>query len=48
MYLWLALKRVYGQGFLPTTAKWIALSWGYLVVLVVGLLATAVAAVLML
>jgi hypothetical protein len=48
VYLWLALKRVYGQGFLRTSAKWIALSWGYLAVLVLGLLATAVAAVLML
>lgn len=45
-YLWLALKRVYGQKWFKTTVKWVLLSQAYLFVLVVGLLATAVVAVL--
>lgn len=48
VYLWLALKRVYGQRWLRTTVKSLALSAAYFFVLVVGLVATAAVAVLLL
>jgi hypothetical protein len=45
-YVWLAMKRVYGQGWFRTTMKWAILGWGYTIVLVFGLLGLTVTALL--
>jgi hypothetical protein len=37
-YVWLAMKRVYGQGWFRTTAKWAVLGFSYGVVLAFGLI----------
>jgi hypothetical protein len=44
--LFLAMKRVYGQGWFRTVTKFIVLSWAYLFVLMVGMIATTVLTVL--
>jgi hypothetical protein len=41
-YAWLAMKRVYAQGWLRTTAKWWVLGWSYFFVLMLGMLGLAV------
>ena len=41
VYLWLAMKRVYGQGVLKTTLKWWVLGWSYLWVFSFGMVALA-------
>jgi uncharacterized protein DUF3667 len=46
-YLLLALKRVYGQGWLPTSVKWVALATTYHVILAIGVLAAFVTAIFM-
>jgi hypothetical protein len=38
VYVWLAMKRVYRQGLVRTTAKWLALAWSYVFLLAFGLL----------
>jgi hypothetical protein len=48
VYLWLAIRRVYGQGWLMTTGKWTLLNVAYFFVLVIGLLTTTVIALLLL
>jgi hypothetical protein len=45
-YVWLAMKRVYGQGWFRTTVKWAVLGWSYVIVLVLGLLGLTVTALL--
>jgi hypothetical protein len=45
VYIWLALKRVYAQGWLRTTLKWLLLGWLYLVLLVFAAFFTFAAAV---
>ncbi|HST62153.1 MAG TPA: hypothetical protein VLK84_25850, partial [Longimicrobium sp.] len=40
--LFIAMKRVYGQGYIRTLLKYFLLSQAYMFVLVVGILATAV------
>lgn len=45
-YVWLAMKRVYGQGWFRTTAKWWVLGWSYVIVLVLGLAGLTVTALL--
>jgi hypothetical protein len=46
-YVWLAMKRVYAQGWLVTTAKWWTLGWLYFFVLLVGLAGLAVATLML-
>jgi hypothetical protein len=46
IYIWLALKRVYAQGWIKTTIKWLALGWLYLLLLVCAAVITFAAAVL--
>lgn len=48
VYLWLALRRVYGQGALWTSFKWVALTWAYSIVLGIGLFLTLIVAVILL
>lgn len=45
-YVWLAMKRVYGQGWARTTVKWGILGWSYLFILVFGLFGLMAVAVL--
>jgi hypothetical protein len=47
VYVWLAMKRVYGQGWLRTTAKWWTLGWLYFFALLFGLAGLAVATLLL-
>lgn len=47
-YLWIALRRVYGQSAFWTSFKWLSLSWTYIFVLVAGLLVTFVTTVILL
>jgi hypothetical protein len=44
--LYLAMKKVYGQGWVRTVSKFFILSWAYLFVLMVGVMATTVLTVL--
>jgi hypothetical protein len=46
LYLPIAMKRVYGQGWFKTSVKWIALASVYSVFVVIGVLATALFAFL--
>jgi hypothetical protein len=39
VYVWLAMKRVYRQGWFRTTVKWWVLGWTYFIVLNLGLVA---------
>jgi hypothetical protein len=45
-YLWLALKRVYGQGWIRTTLKWWTLGWMYAWALLFGLIGLAIVTLL--
>src|SRR5688572_22731318 len=45
VYYWLALKRVYGQGWFRTTVKWFVLGQTYAIAVALGLFAALVAAV---
>lgn len=47
IYVWLAMKHVYGQGWFRTTAKYLTLGFAYLMLLSIALLAPAVVAVLL-
>jgi hypothetical protein len=33
LYSWIAMKRVYGQGWFKTTVKWLSVGWAYFIVL---------------
>lgn len=44
VYLPIALKRVYGQGFFKTFAKWVVLATVYNIIMIFGIFATLVAA----
>lgn len=46
LYVWLAMKRVYGQGWFRTTVKWWVLGWSYMFVFTFGLLGLTFAALL--
>lgn len=46
IYVWLAMKRVYGQGWFRTTVKWWVLGWSYMFVFTFGLIGLTVAALL--
>ena len=45
VYSWIAMKRVYGQGWFKTTAKWCAVGWTYLVILSLGAVTVFVGAI---
>jgi hypothetical protein len=47
LYLWLALKRVYGQGWVRTTLKWWTLGWMYAWALLFGLIGLAIVTLLL-
>lgn len=42
VYMWIAMRKVYGQGVVRTTVKWWVLGWSYLWVFVFGMVALAV------
>lgn len=46
LYVWLAMKRVYGQGWFRTTVKWWVLGWSYMFVFTFGLIGLTFAALL--
>lgn len=46
-YIWLAMKRVYDQGWLRTSAKWFALGFMYFFVFAFGMMGLAVATLLL-
>jgi hypothetical protein len=46
-YLWLAMKRVYAQGWFRTTVKWWLLGWSYFFVLAFGLTGLALTTLLL-
>jgi hypothetical protein len=46
LYMWLAMKRVYAQGWVRTTVKWAVLSWCYAFVILFALLGLTVVALL--
>jgi hypothetical protein len=46
-YVWLALKRVYRQGWVRTTLKWWTLGWMYFWVLLFGLIGLAAGTLLL-
>jgi hypothetical protein len=46
-YTWLAMKRVYRQGWFRTTLKWAVLGWSYGFVLALGLLGLTLATILL-
>jgi hypothetical protein len=48
LYLPIALRRVYAQGWIRTVLKWWALSFSYMVVLVLGLVATLITGLVLL
>jgi hypothetical protein len=45
IYSWIAMKRVYGQGWLKTTFKWFTIGWAYLVILSLGAVTVFVGAI---
>lgn len=47
IYVWLAMKRVYGQGWFRTTAKYLTLGFAYMMLLSFAMFAPAVVAVLL-
>lgn len=47
VYIWLAMKRVYRQGWLRTTLKWWTLGWTYALMLVFGLVGLGLVALLL-
>lgn len=47
LYTFLSMRRVYGQSFLKTGVKYVALGWGYALVLAVGLSITGVITLLL-
>jgi hypothetical protein len=46
-YVWVALKRVYGQGWFRTTVKWWVLGWTYFILITFGLLGLVFSTLLM-
>jgi hypothetical protein len=46
-YVWLAMKRVYRQGWVRTSLKWWVLGWSYFFILVAGLLTLAATTLLL-
>jgi len=46
VYVWLALRRVYRQGWLRTTLKWWILGWMYFGALLLGVVGLAVVTLL--
>jgi hypothetical protein len=48
LYLPIALRRVYAQGWIRTVLKWWALSFSYMLILVVGLVATLITGLVLL
>jgi hypothetical protein len=47
LYVWLAMKRVYGQGWFRTTVNWVVLSWCYGFVILFALLGLTVVTLLL-
>jgi hypothetical protein len=47
LYVWLAMKRVYGQGWFRTAVKWAVLGWCYAFVILVTLLGLTVVTLLL-
>ncbi|MBR9988108.1 MAG: DUF3667 domain-containing protein [Gemmatimonadetes bacterium] len=47
VYVWLALRRVYGQGWVRTTLKWWTLGWMYFWFLLFGVIGLALATLLL-
>jgi hypothetical protein len=47
IYLYWAMKRVYGQGWMRTLVKYGVLGWTYLFIMLIGMLGTGVATALM-
>jgi hypothetical protein len=47
LYVWLAMKRVYGQGWFRTTISWVVLGWCYAFVILFALLGLTVVALLL-
>jgi hypothetical protein len=45
IYVWLAMKRVYRQGWFRTTVKWWVLGWSYSLLLTLGLLGLALSTI---
>lgn len=45
LYVWLAMKRVYAQGYLITTLKWVALGFSYMILVTFGGLLAAILAI---
>ncbi|MGH7444205.1 MAG: DUF3667 domain-containing protein [Longimicrobiales bacterium] len=41
VYLWLAMRKVYGQGYIRTTVKWWVLGWSYMWVFTLGMVGLA-------
>jgi hypothetical protein len=48
IYTWLAMKRVYGQGWLRTLVKWWTLGWAYFRILLLALRIAVIAKILLL
>ena len=46
VYIWIALRRVYRQGWVRTTVKWWTLGWMYFWLLLIGLIGLAVVTLL--
>jgi hypothetical protein len=47
VYVWLALKRVYRQGWVRTSLKWWTLGWMYAWALLFGLIGLAIVTLLL-
>src|SRR5690606_39592257 len=46
LYVWIAMRTVYRQGFLKTTVKWWVLGWTYMWVFLIGMVGLAVVTLL--